>query len=272
MADLTNSDSRHHLSVTTPPQISKAGSGSENPIPLSPQWLLPKPGESKPGMLTGEKPPSPNPSFGSRSDTMKSSGNGEEIHDTQKKKDVFRPSLMDMETGGRRERWRDEERDTNSSGRKDRWRDGDKELGDPRRMDRRTENSSAKHFGEARRAPPERWTDSSNRESNYDQRRESKWNTRWGPDDKEGKVCMTSGQSLAEMAACILIKDEKDGDLYRPWRSNSSQARGRGDPSHNQTLAASKHVPAHSSSWGRGENTPPTFLLVVEGLALVEAL
>lgn len=30
-----------------------AGSGSENPIPLSPQWLLPKPGESKPGMLTG---------------------------------------------------------------------------------------------------------------------------------------------------------------------------------------------------------------------------
>ncbi|KAL6295724.1 hypothetical protein ACE6H2_003866 [Prunus campanulata] len=269
MADLTNSDSRHHLSVTTPLQISKAGSGSENPIPLSPQWLLPKPGESKPGMLTGEKPPSPNPSFGSRSDTMKSSGNGEEIHDTQKKKDVFRPSLMDMETGGRRERWRDEERDTNSSGRKDRWRDGDKELGDPRRMDRRTENSSAKHFGEARRAPPERWTDSSNRESNYDQRRESKWNTRWGPDDKEAEGLHDKWAESGRDGSMHLdkglphvgnhVKDEKDGDLYRPWRSNSSQARGRGDPSHNQTLAASKHVPAHSSSWGRGENTPPTF-------------
>jgi hypothetical protein len=27
--------------------------GSDNPIPLSPQWLLPKPGESKPGVGTG---------------------------------------------------------------------------------------------------------------------------------------------------------------------------------------------------------------------------
>ncbi|KAJ6687255.1 DEOXYURIDINE 5'-TRIPHOSPHATE NUCLEOTIDOHYDROLASE-LIKE [Salix purpurea] len=62
------------------------------------------------------------------------------MHD-QKKKDVFRPSLLDMETG-RRDRWRDEERDTNSSLRKDRWRDGDKELGDSLRMDRWPENSS----------------------------------------------------------------------------------------------------------------------------------
>lgn len=30
-----------------------AGQGSENPIPLSPQWLLPKLGESKPGALSG---------------------------------------------------------------------------------------------------------------------------------------------------------------------------------------------------------------------------
>lgn len=30
-----------------------AGQGSENPIPLSPQWLLPKPGENKPGALSG---------------------------------------------------------------------------------------------------------------------------------------------------------------------------------------------------------------------------
>ncbi|KAM1021553.1 hypothetical protein ACFX15_041869 [Malus domestica] len=269
MADLSSSASRRHLSVTTPPQISKGGQGSENLIPLSPQWLLPKPGESKTGMLTGEKPPSPNPSFGSRLDTTKSSGNGDEIRDTQKK-DVFRPSLMDMEAGGRRECWRDEERDTNSSGRKDRWRDGDKEVGDTRRMDRWMENSSAKHFGEARRAPPERWTDSSNKESNYEQRRESKWNTRWGPNDKEaegfpdkwadsGRDGLHLDKSLSHVGNHV--KDEKDGDHYRPWRSNSSQARGRGDPSYNQTLSANKHAPTHSSNWGRGEITPPSFSL-----------
>ncbi|KAM0967835.1 hypothetical protein ACFX2A_016567 [Malus domestica] len=267
MADLSSSASRNQLSVTTTPQISKGGQGSENPIPLSPQWLLPKPGESKQGMLTGEKLPSPNPSFGSRLDTMKSSGSGDEIHDTQKKKDVFRPSLMDMEAGGRRERWRDEERDTNSSGRKDRWRDGDKEIGDTRRMDRRMENSSAKHFGEARRAPPERWTDSSNKESNYEQRRESKWNTRWGPDDKEAEGLRDKWADSGRDASMHLdkglshvgnhVKDEKDGDHYRPWRSNSSQARGRGDPSHNQTT--NKNAPIYSSNWGRGENAPPTF-------------
>ncbi|KAM5564855.1 protein ESSENTIAL FOR POTEXVIRUS ACCUMULATION 1 [Rosa sericea] len=266
MADITNSGSRHHLSVTTPAQISKAGQGSENPIPLSPQWLLPKAGESKPGASSGmqEKPLSPNPSFGNRSDALKLSGNGEDIHDTQKKKDVFRPSLLDMETGGRRERWRDEERDTNSAVRKDRWRDGDKELNDTRRMDRRTENAPAKHFGEARRAPSERWTESSNRESNYEQRRESKWNSRWGPDNKEaeglrdkwadsGRDGSMQDKSLSNVGN--QGKEEKDGDHYRPWRSNSSQIRGRGEPSHNQTPAVNKYIPSR----GRGENTPPTF-------------
>jgi len=38
------------------------------------------------------------PAFGNHSDSMKTSRNIEEMHD-QKKKDVFRPSLLDMETG-----------------------------------------------------------------------------------------------------------------------------------------------------------------------------
>ncbi|KAJ6403587.1 hypothetical protein OIU84_011910 [Salix udensis] len=132
MANNSVSGSRPGLSLTPLFQNSKDAQGSDNPIPLSPQWLLPKHGESKPGVGTGES--SPLPAYGNHSD------NTEEMHD-QKKKDVFRPSLLDMETG-RRDRWRDEERDTNSSLRKDRWRDGDKELGDSLRMDRWPENSS----------------------------------------------------------------------------------------------------------------------------------
>lgn len=184
---------------------------------------------------------------------------------------MFRPSLMDMETG-RRDRWRDEERDTNSSIRKDWWKDGDKDLGDTRRVDRWTENSSARHFGEARRVPStERWTDSSNKDSSYEQRRESKWNTRWGPDDKEseslrekwtdsgknGNLHLDKGSSHVAHHG----KDEKEGEYYRPWRPNSIQNRGRGESPHNQTLTPNKQTPGHSYNRGRGENTPSTFSL-----------
>lgn len=212
----------------------------------------------------------PHPAYGNRSDIMKSSGNGEDMHETHKKKDVFRPSLLDMESG-RRDRWRDEERDTNSSIRKDRWRDGDKDLGDIRRADRWMENSSTRHPGEARRVPSDRWSDSSNRDANHDQRRESKWNTRWGPDDKEteslrekwldsskdGDVHVEKGLSHVANHG----KDEREGDHYRPWRSSSLQSRGRGEPPHHQSLTPNKQVPTFSHGRGRGESTPPTFSL-----------
>ncbi|XVF63886.1 hypothetical protein PTKIN_Ptkin09bG0121900 [Pterospermum kingtungense] len=214
-----------------------------------------------------ESHPSPFPVHGSRSDVMKPSGNGD-IHDSLKKKDVFRPSLLDMETG-RRDRWRDEERDTHSLVRKDHWRDGDKEPSDTRRMDRWVDNLSSRHYGESRRAPSERWADSGNSDSNYDQRRESKWNTRWGPDDKTTESSRDKwidsgrdGDMLLEKGLSHLSshgKDEKEGDHYRPWRSTSSQNRGRGEPHHHQTLAPSKQVPTFSYGRGRGESHPSTF-------------
>ncbi|XWS14588.1 hypothetical protein CRYUN_Cryun35bG0022800 [Craigia yunnanensis] len=264
MAHSSASDSRHHLTVNPPHPISKDVQGSDNPIPLSPQWLLPKPGESKPGIGTVESHPVPYPAHGSRSDAMKPSGNGDKMHDTLKKKDVFRPYLLDMETG-RRDRWRDEERDTHSSIRKDHWRDGDRELSDTRRMDRWTDNLPSRQFGEARRAP----SDSGNRDSNHDQRRESKWNTRWGPDEKntesmrdkwtdsgrDGDMPLDKGLSHLSSHG----KGEREGDHYRPWRSTSFQSRGRGEPPHHQTLTASKQVPTFSYGRGRGENHPSTF-------------
>ncbi|XP_042494717.1 protein ESSENTIAL FOR POTEXVIRUS ACCUMULATION 1-like isoform X2 [Macadamia integrifolia] len=267
MAAKNNADARHHLSVNTSPRITKEMQGLDNLIPLSPQWLLPKPGDSKPGMVTGESNFSPSPGHNSSVDASKSSGNGEEIQDNEKKRDVYRLSLLDTESG-RRDRWRDEERDTDSSIRRDRWREGDKEIGDARKVDKWMDSPSIRHSGEARRAPSERWTDSGNRESNYEQRRESKWNTRWGPEDKEseswrekwldssrdGEVPRDKGLSHLNNHG----KDDKEGDHYRPWRSNSSQNRGRGEP-HFQTLTPNKQTPMHGYSRGRGENTPPTF-------------
>ncbi|XP_054797133.1 protein ESSENTIAL FOR POTEXVIRUS ACCUMULATION 1 [Prosopis cineraria] len=269
MADRTASDTRLHISATPPYQISKDFQGPDNPIPLSPQWLLPKPGESKPGTGSVENHVVPTPPYGNRSETVKTSGNDEDLHDAHKRKDVFRPSMLDSESG-RRDRWRDEERDTKFI-RKDRWKDGDKDLGDGRRGDRWTENMPTRHFGESRRGIPERWNDSSNKDTNYDQRRESKWNTRWGPDDKDpeslrekhggsrkdGEVHMDKGLSNIFNHG----KDEKEGDHYRPWKPNSSQSRGRAEPPYHQSLTPNRQVPTFSYGRGRGENMPPVFSL-----------
>ncbi|XP_027369076.1 uncharacterized protein LOC113874950 isoform X2 [Abrus precatorius] len=266
MAERATSDTRLNLSAASPLQISKDVQGSDNAIPLSPQWLLPKPAESKPGIgsnhLVSNRP------FGNRSETVKTSGNGEDVLDAHKRKDVFRPSMFDTESG-RRDRWRDEERDTKSSIRKDCWRDGDKDLGDSRRVDRWTENLPVRNFGEARRGPSDnhKRNDSGNRETNFDQRRESKWNTRWGPDDKEpegtrerwsdpgkdGDIHLDKGLSHISNHG----KDEKEGDHYRPWRPNYSQSRGRVEPPHSQNATPNKLVSTFSYGRGRGENTPP---------------
>ncbi|CAN0922027.1 Protein ESSENTIAL FOR POTEXVIRUS ACCUMULATION 1 [Linum grandiflorum] len=251
-----SSDSRRPPSLTHPHQISKDGQASDNPIPLSPQWLLPKPGDNKPGAGTGELHFGSHPANDSRPDGIKSSANGEEMHDIHKKKDVFRPSLFDMETG-RRDRWRDEERDTNFSVRKDRWRDGDKEVGDSKRVDRWVENSTGRHY-EARRAPTERWTDSSNRDNNHDQRRESKWNTRWGPDGKEAdgsrEKWIDSSKDVDVPYERGSGKDDREMDHSRPWRSSLSQSRVKGDTPH-QTPPSNKQGPMFPYGRGRGESS-----------------
>lgn len=215
---------------------------------------------------------SSHPSYASRMDAVKASGNGGEFHDSEKRKDVFRPSFPDVESG-RRDRWRDEERETSSAIRKDRWREADKEIGDTRKMERWTDSSSVRHAGEARRVPSERWTESGNREGGYDQRRESKWNTRWGPDDKEPErenwreKWLDSGrdnEGLRDKGAPLLTNHgkeiDREGDHYsRPRRSNSSVSRGRIEPPHNQTLTPNKQASMFGYGRGRGENANSTF-------------
>ncbi|KAK4387525.1 protein ESSENTIAL FOR POTEXVIRUS ACCUMULATION 1 [Sesamum angolense] len=221
----------------------------------------------KTGVVTGENHFSSVPPHTNRSDITKLPGAGEDLNANQNKKDVFRPSIRDVESV-RRDRWRDEERDTNSSVRKDRWKDEEREHSNNRWADRWTD-SSGKQFGEVRRAPGERWTDSTNRDS-HDQRRESKWNTRWGPDDKEADAVREKwGDSIKETDLHLdkgssqppyHLKDERDGDHNRPWRSNSSYSRGRADP-HHQASTPNKQVPTFSHGRGRTENPAPTFSL-----------
>ncbi|KAF8091840.1 hypothetical protein N665_0433s0009 [Sinapis alba] len=261
-ADSAADHRNKNLSINPPHQIFKDIQGSDNPICLSPQWLLSKSGENKTGMGTVEAQGLPNP-YGNNS-----TGNGEETPDNPKKKDVFRPSLLAAETG-RREGWRDEERDTFSAVRNDRWRNGDKDFGDNKKVDR-WDNVGSRQFGEQRRwtdsgnkdagseqrrGPSDRWTDSGNKDAGTDQRRESKWNSRWGPDDKEAENARNKWDEPGKDGEIIREKGpslpSSDGDHYRPWRP--SQGRGRGESLHSQSTP-NKQVTAFSHSRGRGEN------------------
>ncbi|KAK8551867.1 hypothetical protein V6N12_040487 [Hibiscus sabdariffa] len=258
---------RHHLNVNPSHSISKDVQGSDHSIPLSPQWLLPKSGDRKPGMGTMESHPAPYPVKGNQSVVMKPLGNGKEIDDSPSKKDAFRPSLPDKVTS--QHRWRDEEREAHSSVRKDHWRDGDKEPSDTPKVNRWAENLPSRQFGEVHRAASERRIDSSNKDSSYDQRRESKWNTRWGPDDKKTESLSDKwadsgrdGDKPLEKGLSHLSingKDDREGDHYRPWRSSSSQSRGRGEPLHHQILSPKKQAPTFSYGRGLGENHPSKF-------------
>nr|GEV38326.1 hypothetical protein [Tanacetum cinerariifolium] len=238
MADNTDVIRSPHLG-----QISRDEHVPENSIPLSPQWLLPKPGENKTGTVSGENYASPFSSFANRPGIVKSQGNSDQVHDIHKKKDVFRPSMLEN-----RERWRDEERETDSSAHKDRWREEDKELVANGKVDRWTDNPSGRYHGQTQRAPSERLADSGNKEANHDRRRESKWSSRWETDSVRDKWT-DSG------------KDECDNDHPRPWRSYSALSRGKIEPSSYQSATSNKLSPMEVHGRGRGENHHPTFSL-----------
>ncbi|KAK4778570.1 hypothetical protein SAY86_006098 [Trapa natans] len=245
----------HSLSVAPPTPIPKDVQGLESPVPLSPQWLLPKTGDVKLGTSPGDVYSRPGSLPGS-----KLSGDGDLL-----KKDVFRPSLAEMETGNRLH-WRDEERDTNALLRKDRWRDGDQDLGETRMVDRW--DNMARSFGDTRRTPSERRTDLFNRENN-DNWRESKWNTRWGPDDNKGREgsCEKFSNSFRDSEILVdkgliysgnHIKDGREGDNYRPWRGHFLQSRARGEPPLQQSPIVNKHDTALAPGRRWGENVSKT--------------
>ncbi|KAH9708077.1 GYF domain-containing protein [Citrus sinensis] len=130
---------------------------SESSIPLSPQWLYAKPSESK---VDVRGPTSV--SLGSSSDpNQKESWR---VEGSEEKKD-WRRSAADGEIS---RRWREEERETGLlGGRRDR-----------RKTDRRVDNVLARDSIDSRTLPSsDRWHDNP--------RRDSKWSSRWGPEDKE---------------------------------------------------------------------------------------
>jgi hypothetical protein len=141
---------------------SKDQVASESVIPLSPQWLYAKPTEAK--METRA------PSSLSLGSSSADSGQKEvwRSDGSEDKKDWRK--VVSESDGGRR--WREEERETGLLGRRDR-----------RKMDRRVEGNApaGRETTESKAvaASSDRW---------HESRRDSKWSSRWGPEDKEKEI------------------------------------------------------------------------------------
>nr|GMD77552.1 uncharacterized protein LOC109175541 isoform X2 [Ipomoea batatas] len=113
-------------------------------------------------------------------------------------------------------RWREEERETGLLARRDR-----------RKQDRRAvENVSAKETTENRALPTtDRWHDGGNRNAGLEARRDSKWSSRWGPEEKEKearteKKVDTEEDANSDTQTFVASRavSERDPDARDKWR------------------------------------------------------
>ncbi|KAJ7514721.1 hypothetical protein O6H91_23G056500 [Diphasiastrum complanatum] len=219
---------------------------SEHAIPLSPQWLLSKPVESKMAVSIGDPPRTPG--SGNSDVSNREHWRSDGARDSEKKKEWWRTESE----SGRRDHWREEERESGSIPRRDRWKEGERDLTDTRRDDRWPETPSAREPAEMRRSSSDRWADTGNRDLNFEARRDAKWSTRWGPEDKEK-------ESRREKWS----DPEKEGDNYRS-RHPATPSSGK-DADHETDVARDRvWRPPSLASRGRPEvtllgSTPPKF-------------
>lgn len=182
---------------------SKDHAALDNSIPLSPQWLYAKPSESKMEMRA--------PSSLSLGISADSNVKDWRPDGTDDKKD-WRKVANETESA---RRWREEERETGLLGRRER-----------RKTDRRVD--VGRETADTRAPPPsDRWNDAGNRNSGLDARRDSKWSSRWGPDEKDKEVRSEKktdvekedghAETLTHSSSTRLVS-ERDQDSRDKWR------------------------------------------------------
>ncbi|OMO99392.1 hypothetical protein COLO4_13296 [Corchorus olitorius] len=191
----------------------KDQANSESIIPLSPQWLYAKPTDAKlmaPGASRDIRASNSLAHGTSGDSNLKDTWR---LDGSQDKKD-WRRATPDLDSS---RRWREEERETSLLGRRDR-----------RKEDRRADNPSTREVPENRTlSSSERWHDVSSRGSGNESRRDNKWSSRWGPDDKE-KESRTEKRADAEkedapsdkqaFVSGSRIASERENDSRDKWR------------------------------------------------------
>ncbi|OVA09605.1 GYF [Macleaya cordata] len=184
----------------------------DNSIPLSPQWLYAKTSENKTGIssVPGETRATNTLPHGNSVDPVQKEG--WRLDGSQDKKD-WRRNAADTDNS---RRWREEERETGLLGRRDR-----------RKEDRRSDNGSNRETADSRVLPSsDRWHDVSNRNSGHEARRDSKWSSRWGPEDKEKDsrtekrldVEKEDSQNDKQLLASSRATPDREADSRDKWR------------------------------------------------------
>lgn len=128
-------------------------------------------------------------------------------------------------------RWREEERETGLLGAR---------KGDRRKAERRIDNVSTRETGDSKNiASSDRWHDVNSRAAVHESRRDSKWSSRWGPEDKEKETrCekvdnnkdkeepQTESQSVVSSVRATSERDSDPRDKWRPRHRMESQSGG----------------------------------------------
>ncbi|CAL1358418.1 unnamed protein product [Linum trigynum] len=215
---------------------------SDSTIPLSPQWLYSKPPDGKiaTGGGSGETRVPNSLAHGNPSDNI--SKDGRRPDGSQDKKD-WRRTVVDADNT---RRWRDEERDTGLLSRRDR-----------RKEDRRADAVPNKDASENRSlSSSDRWVDSSSRSSGHESRRDGKWSSRWGPEDKEKESRLekktdmekedttTDKQSMSTISRTTSDRENDSRDKWRPRHRLEAHTAG---------AATSRGAPGFGSDKGRLE-------------------
>ncbi|AQK98456.1 GYF domain-containing protein [Zea mays] len=189
----------------------------DNSIPLSPQWLYAKPADGKISLPHG-------------SSLELAEKEVRMLEGTVDRKERRR-NAFDADSGLR---WLEEERETSLLGRRERKKDVDRDV-DNRKIDRRSDNVSARDITDPRAAPAsERWHDGSTRGLGNEGRRDGKWSSRWGPDDKEKdsrsdkKVDAEKDETHADKLTFTgrLLSESDSRDKWRPRHRQESHSVG----------------------------------------------
>lgn len=114
-----------------------------------------------------------------------------------------------------------------------RWREEERETGllsgrNRRKVDRRVDVSTRETIDSRALPPSDRWHDGNNRNSGHETRRDSKWSSRWGPEDKEKESraekrvdvekedAHNDNQSLLGSNRAAAERDSDSRDKWRP--------------------------------------------------------
>ena len=165
-------------------------------------------------------------------------------------KKEWRRNVIDLESN---RRWREEERETSLLSRRERKKEGDRET-EYRKNDRHPDNISLREAADMKTlSSSDRLHEVPNRSAGNENRRDSKWSSRWGPEDKE-KEPWTERKVDVEKEAS---HSEKQFFLASLRPVSGSDSRDKWRPRHRQEIHSGGSAMLRAAPGFGGVEVPP---------------